>query len=208
VKSQHRNAFAALMTGIGELYGKSMTPELVSIYWDGLHDFEFEDVKAAVNLHVRNPDTGQFMPKIADVVKFIEGNTSTKAMRAWQKVLEAARTVGTYSTVVFDDALIHACITDMGGWQAIGLITDDELPFRAREFERRYQSYCVKGPARYPRKLVGIIDQQNAMLGYEAPSHAVLLGDVVQAQLVHDKGGQGGDSLHAIRLIERKDEAA
>ena len=138
MKTQQRSAFAALMTGVGELYGKAMSPQLIAIYWEGLSDYEFDDVKRAVNLHVRNPDTGQFMPKIADVVKFLEGNTLTQAMRAWQKVNEAIKRVGTYASVVFDDPIIHAVISDMGGWQPLGMVQDEEWPFKAREFEKRY----------------------------------------------------------------------
>jgi hypothetical protein len=187
MKPQDREAFAALMAGVGELYGKSLSPQLIAIYWEGLKDFAFAEVKAAVNTHVRNPDTGQFMPKIADVVKFIEGNTITQAMRAWQKVLDAVRLVGTYQSVVFDDPLIHCAISDMGGWQSIGLISDADLPFKAREFEKRYQSYCVKGPASHPRKLIGIFEQQNSILGFQSEP-PVLIGDTRQAQLVYDGG--------------------
>ncbi len=188
MKTQDREAFAVLMAGIGELYGKPLSPQLMSIYWDGLKDYEFAEVKVAVNLHVRNPDTGQFMPKIADVVKFLEGNTLTQAMRAWQKVTDGLRRVGTYASVAFDDPIIHAVIEDMGGWRNLGLVTDDDLPFKAREFEKRYQGYKVKPPERFPRKLVGIFECENAARGYDAPE-VVLIGDELQAKLVLEAGG-------------------
>lgn len=188
MKNTDRERFAALMTGIGELYGKPMSPQLIAIYWDGLKDCDFDEVKVAVNLHVRNPDTGQFMPKIADVIKFLEGNTLTQAMRAWQKVMEAMRHVGTYASVVFDDPLIHAALDDMGGWQALGKVQDDEIQFKAREFEKRYQSYKQKPPATYPRKLFGIFEVENTRAGYPAPE-PVLIGNQEQARLVYDGGG-------------------
>lgn len=205
MKTQHREAFVALMTGVGELYGKAMSPELIAIYWEGLGDYEFEEVKIAVNLHVRNPDTGQFMPKIADVVKFIEGSTLTQAMRAWQKVLEAARIVGTYQTVVFDDAIIHAVIYDMGGWQAIGQITDEDLPFKAREFERRYQGYRLKPPTHYPRKLIGVFEVTNHTLGYPDIDKPVLLGNAERALLVFECGADR-PALQVQRIDQRIDE--
>jgi hypothetical protein len=188
MKTQHRESFAALMTGIGELYGKSMSPQLISIYWEGLREYEFDEVKVAINLHVRNPDTGQFMPKIADVVKFLEGNTLTQAMRAWQKVNDAMRRVGTYASVVFDDPIIHAVLADMGGWMQLGLVQDDELPFKAREFEKRYQTYKVKGPTTYPRKLVGMFERDNSVAGYQTPE-PVLIGNQAQAKLVYESAG-------------------
>lgn len=189
MKTQDREPFAALMTGLGELYGKSLSPQLISIYWEGLREFDFADVKAAANLHVRNPDTGQFMPKIADVVKFIEGNTLTQAMRAWKKVMDATRLVGTYQSVVFDDALIHCVIADMGGWPEIGRISNDDLPFKAREFEKRYQGYKVRGPGSHLRQLSGIFEQQNGALGYKTEP-PVLIGDQRHAQIVYSGGSE------------------
>jgi hypothetical protein len=185
MKTAHREQFAALMAGLGELYGKPLSPQLIAIYWDGLKDYEFDEVKVAINLHVRNPDTGQFMPKIADVVKFLEGNTLTQAMRAWQKVNEAMRKVGTYATVVFDDPIIHSVIHDMGGWQPLGLVTDDDLPFKAREFEKRYQSYKVTPPLHYPPKLIGIFERENVTRGFPAPE-PVLIGNPDQAMRISE----------------------
>jgi hypothetical protein len=60
-----------------------MSPMVVEIYWNGLQTYSFDEVNAAINAHVRNPDTGQFMPKIADVERFLHGNTGTRAMAAW-----------------------------------------------------------------------------------------------------------------------------
>jgi hypothetical protein len=188
MKSQQRESFAALITGVAELYGKPISPQLISIYWEGLAEFDFDEVKVAINLHVRNPDTGQFMPKIADVIKFIEGNTLTQAMRAWQKVMEAMRRVGTYATVVFDDPIIHAVIADMGGWQLLGMVQDEELPFKAREFEKRYQTYKVKGPQSFPVKLIGIFEVENNKAGYPSPE-PVLIGDKSKALLVQMSAG-------------------
>jgi hypothetical protein len=189
MKSTDREHFAALMAGVGELYGKPLSPQLLAIYWEGLKDCDFDEVRVAVNLHVRNPDTGQFMPKIADIIKFLEGNTLTQAMRAWQKVQDAMRRVGTYASVVFDDPLIHAVLDDMGGWQLLGRVQDDEIQFKAREFEKRYQTYKLKPPATYPRKLHGIFEIENTRLGYPPPE-PVLIGDEERAMLVFNSAGE------------------
>lgn len=190
MKSQHLEAFTALMTGVAELYGKVMSPQLISIYWEGLKEYDFDAVKEALNLHVRNPDTGQFMPKIADVVKFAEGSTLTQAFQAWQKVMQAMHSIGTYQSVVFDDPLIHAVIADMGGWQPLGMVQDDDLPFKAREFEKRYQAYKIRPPQNYPRKLVGVFEQTNNTNGFQIEP-PVLIGNPEQALLVFNGGSDG-----------------
>jgi len=169
--------FGELMQGIGEYYGKQVTPMLIQIYWNGLHGYTFEDVTSAINAHVRNPDSGQFMPKIADVERHLHGNTGTRAMAAWVKVSQAIQEVGTYMTVKFDDQLIHAVINDMGGWPAIGQITNDDLPFRIREFEKRYQAYLQIPPARTPEPvLLGVFERTNRVLGFNDSKEPVLIG--------------------------------
>ena len=183
-------AFAELLGTIADYYRVEMKPATVKLYWHALSAYSTEEIRGALNAHLHNPDTGQFMPKIADVVKLLQGNTLTQAMRAWQKVQRAIGQVGTYQSVVFDDPLIHSVIDDMGGWMQIGLITDDELPFRVREFEKRYQSYRVNPPAEYPRKLAGILEKENSKEGYQVDP-PMLLGNQEVARLVFNGGREG-----------------
>lgn len=189
MKPNDFDAFAALLKQVAEYYRVELVPGAARLYWQALSTYDFEEVKGALTAHLHNPDTGQFMPKIADVVKLLEGNTLTQAMRAWQKVTRAITSVGTYQSVVFDDAIIHAVIDDMGGWTAIGLISEDELPFRVREFEKRYQSYRLKPPTEYPRKLCGILEANNTKGGYDIEP-PVLIGDQRAARLVYDRGAE------------------
>jgi hypothetical protein len=178
VKSTEREQFAKMMIGLGEYYGKSMSPMLIDIYWQGLAAYDYDAVNAAINAHVRNTDTGQFMPKIADVERYMHGNTSTRAMQAWVKVARAVQEVGTYETVAFSDPLIHACIDDMGGWPAIGQILNDELPFKIREFEKRYMAYLQIPPAREPsRMLLGLYERTNKTLGYHGLRPPIMIED-------------------------------
>ena len=178
MKSTDMQEFSQLMHGIGEYYGKHMSDTLVEIYWNGLQAYDFEAVKAAINAHVRNPDTGQFMPKIADVEKFAHGNTGTRAMQAWVKVARAVQEIGTYRTVKFDDPLIHSVIDDMGGWPAIGQILNDELPFKIKEFEKRYMAYLQVAPVRKPpNELLGLYERVNLTLGYAGEIPTVMITD-------------------------------
>ena len=187
MKSTDKQQFMQLMTGIGEYYGKQMSPMLIDIYWNGLQSYDFEAVKAAINAHVRNPDTGQFMPKIADVEKFAHGNTGTRAMQAWVKVARAVQEIGTYRTVQFDDPIIHAVIDDMGGWPAIGQIMNDELPFKIKEFEKRYMAYLQVAPVRKPPDmLLGIYDRTNRTLGYVGEMDTVLISDNREVKKLSD----------------------
>jgi hypothetical protein len=194
-----RKAFATLILAVSEYHGKQLSPEVLRIYWDGLSGYEFEDVQRILNEHLRNPDTGQFMPKVADVVKFIEGSTLTQAMRAWRKVEHAIHAAGGWQSVVFDDFLIHAVISDMGGWELLCQTTKDELVFKIREFERRFQGYRLRSPGEYPRRLIGRFERENAVHGY-ATQPPMLIGDPQSAQLVY----QGGADKQPIGMTPMK----
>ncbi len=180
-------AFIALMAGIGELYGKAISGHLTEIYWQALKDFEWQDIKNALQAHIHNPDVGQYFPKPADVVRFIEGSGETKALQAWAIVERAIEQAGIYQSVAFDDVRIHAVLDEMGGWIKLCLVTYKELPFCAREFQKRYMSYLDKAPQRYPQYFYGLSECDNTKNGYpiDAP---ILIGDVEKARQVMQQG--------------------
>jgi hypothetical protein len=180
--------FSALMVGIGELYGKTISSQLTDIYWLAMKKYDLQDVQKAFNRHVNNPDGGQFFPKPADIVRLLEGSGETKALQAWAKVERAIIQVGRYQSVVFDDPLIHAVIEDMGGWIKLCTIKNEDLPFRANEFQKRYMGFVLKNPNRYPKYLCGISEQENAKNGFECAA-PVLIGDADKAVEVIKSGG-------------------
>ena len=78
---------------------------MLAIWWQALKHCEFGEVKAALNAHVVNPDKGQFMPKPADVMEFLQGSSESQALKAWSVVAKTMREVGAYSSVQFADPL-------------------------------------------------------------------------------------------------------
>jgi hypothetical protein len=74
-------AFAQVMIGLGELYGKAVSETLIELYWAGLKRFDIAAIRRAVHTHIHNPDAGQFMPKPADIVGYLEGSANTKPCR-------------------------------------------------------------------------------------------------------------------------------
>ncbi|KAF1009515.1 MAG: hypothetical protein GAK28_00153 [Luteibacter sp.] len=196
-----KTEFAALLKSVMDYYGKDVTPFLVSIYWDGLKRFEFEDVSRALSAHAQNPDNGQFWPKLADIVRMLEGSTESQGMRAWSKVRSAITSVGKMQSVVFDDPLIHVCIAEMGGWYALASCMEAELPFKARDFEKRYQAYRARREIpEFQPMLVGSHESENRLNGFPNRTKPVLIGNPERAQLVLERGkGQG-----AVRITDGK----
>src|SRR5439155_23069574 len=127
--------------------------------------------------HEMNRDNDQFVPKPAAVVRMLQGSSQDSALMAWAKVIKAITRFGPYQTVVFDDEIIHAVISDMGGWIKLGQMTEKEQPFRAQEFENRYRALKTASPGfAYPRKLSGITDTTNSANGYPEQT-PILVGD-------------------------------
>ncbi len=195
--------FTAVMAGVGELYGKPISALLTDIYWQTLKSYEFEDVQKAFQAHIVNPDCGQFFPKPADIVRFIEGSGETKSLQAWAKVEKAIVQIGSYQSVAFDDPLIHAVLEDMGGWVKLCSRNNTQMPFCANEFQKRYMGFVSKRPKRHPKYLLGVIECENSKNGYpvEAP---LLIGDPIKAEEVL-KSGKEAPLLtqHANQLLSQ-----
>lgn len=184
--------FAQALMALAEYYGKPLSDGVVALYWQGLQDLDIGAVESAIGRHMCNPDTGQFMPKVADLRRMIGGRTTDAAAVAWSKVDRAVRCVGPYRSVAFDDPLIHAVVTDMGGWVLLTGKSEDEWPFVAREFENRYRGYAMRSeqPA-YPPVLIGIQQADAERRGFK-PEAPTLIGNAGAARLVLAGGSAAG----------------
>lgn len=191
-KTQFSQALAATLS----VYGKESSPMVVSIWWQCLKSYDLPAVLHALTKHCVNPDTGQFPPKPADVVKMIGGTSDDRALAAWALVREAIGAVGAHNSVVFPDAIIHAVISAMGGWVAVCMIDEEELPFKAREFENRYRAFLRNPPASYPKRLFGIADAANSSNGYDLDP-PLLMGTREECLLVY----RGGDAMKKKPLL-------
>ena len=181
--------FLSCLIGAAEIAGKELSPQAMKLYWEILKKYDISDVVQGFMSHASNPDTGQFMPKPADIIKAIDGGGESRSMIAWSKVERAIRVVGPYQTVVFDDPIIHKVLSDMGGWVGFGSIEEKEMPFKANEFNKRYIGYTMKTDLQYPKKLIGIAEIHNESEDQKiAPP--TFIGLPEKAQAVFDGGGK------------------
>ncbi len=172
------------ISGVMGFYGKSVSSFALDVWWTSLKGYDLPAIVDAFNRHLANPDAGQFPPKPADIIRMLQGSTQDSALRAWAKVDQAVRRIGTYCDVVFDDALIHRVIQDMGGWIGLGSKNEDEWPFVAKEFENRYRGFKARSEIPdYPPKLIGITSAHNAQMDFPFDT-PVLIGNELQARQV------------------------
>ncbi|WP_416398093.1 DUF6475 domain-containing protein [Allohahella sp. A8] len=192
--------FAALWKATGEIYGKSMSDQAISIIFRQLAKYEYSAVDRALQRHLDDTDGGRFVPKPADIVRYIDGDLGTAPMLAWSKVDAAVRSPGNNATVVFDDPIIMAIIEDTGGWIRLGKLDEETLKFYGNEFQKRYRGYQAKPPLRHPRKLIGIEEQVNALEYPDFIPEPRLIGDPQKALAILRSGT--GKALPSVPLSQ------
>lgn len=191
MQDRDRADFATLLADVMAYYRQETSAFLLDVFWTGLANHAMEDVRRAFTLHARDPDRGQFAPRVADITRLLEGTTQTQGMRAWSKVERAVRSVGAYRSVAFDDPLIHVAISEMGGWTRLCRTAVEELPFKAREFEKIYASYRhQRETPQFPPVLIGESEAENRLAGRhdQYQVRPVLIGDPGRATLVIEQG--------------------
>lgn len=194
--SETKRELAAILTlTLVGVYGKPKPERDMVLLWFGaLQRFELDDIRQAFSRHVGDPDRGQFPPRPADIVRQIDGSTAGAAPIAWGKVMRAASQVGSYASVTFDDAAIHAAVSDLGGWPEVCRVTEDEKPFMQRRFEASYRAYRERGQFDYTPRLAGLHAISNGARGF-ATDGAVMIGNPEQCRLVQERGTSGGLQL-------------
>jgi hypothetical protein len=206
--------FVALLAAEAEIRNaKPLSEGALLLWWQRMQRFELDQVLRAFDRHSQDAERGRFMPQPADLIRFLEGSATDKAMLAWGKAIDAASRVGAYSDVVFDDAAIHAAIEDMGGWPKFCRGDVKDLSYLQHRFTQSYTAYSNRGEFEYPARLVGdrSADDVYAKRGLPPPKPAVI-GDVERARAVARIGRRGGKTPIAfagiVDALERRDATA
>lgn len=189
MRESEKPAFAELLTNVLAYYRQDASRFVLDLWWQACQRFEFEQVSKALTAHAMDPDHGQFAPKVADIVRVLGGTKTDRAQRAWGKALTAAREVGGYQDVAFDDHTIHAVITDMGGWSKFCRLDTKDLSYTQHRFCELYRAYVGTQPD-VPRALMGdrSPDAMYAKRGLPPPKPA-FVGDKAQAQRLYIERG-------------------
>lgn len=217
MNTQDFQQFHEGIIGVMSFYGKDVSRFALDIWWNALKQFDLAAINDAFGRHLMNPDSGQYPPKPADIVRMLQGSTQDSALQAWVKVDKAVRQVGTGSSVVFDDPLIHRVLQDMGGWLGLGSRQEDEWPFVAREFENRYRGYKMRSERpEYAPIMIGGFEAANNRQGYKsAPptlignrDHAMqVMAGGVDRPLIGFTRADAAATRHALHLVHQRETA-
>lgn len=175
--------FMEVLSGVHDFYGRDLSKFAVAVWLQACETFDVEQVTKALSAHLMDAERGQFMPKPADIVRQLQGTNTDRSLIAWGKVMDACQRVGAYTSVCFDDGVIHAAIEDMGGWVKLCRSNTDELGYLQKRFCDAYKAYAGRGDVAFPALLAGEHDIGNAARGYRTKP-PVLIGNPERAKRV------------------------
>jgi hypothetical protein len=124
------------------------------------------------------------MPTIAEMRLAGSGSVEDVAQVEAGKVIGAIATVGAYNSVVFDDPVTVAVISQCyGGWVKLcSEITEDKKAIFLGQFRKMYVAYKNQGVRAASPKMAGMVERDNSAMGMiEHIPPPVFVGD-------HEKG--------------------
>lgn len=128
MKSTDDVEFASIVAKTWRFYGKEITAEVCQDWFELLADFEISDIKAAFRKHLADSEHGRFLPKPADIIRFLpvrslDDDNRPGTDEAWGMLLR-----------LIQDERETGMLTDemRAGWQACQPILDmgDEVGAR------------------------------------------------------------------------------
>lgn len=155
-------AFIAKLCELGELLeAKSLSPARQTLYFEALEDLPLKAVLIGLRVAAK---TCTFMPKPAEIRKLAVGDEEDYAERAWMAFKQAMSKLGSYTSLVTQDAAVaDTIIAVFGGWpEACAADLSPEMwSSKRKEFGRVYRVLRDRGltGARY---LAGVCERQNA----------------------------------------------
>ena len=220
MKANEFKKFEIMINQTADLIGRPrLTEGAINLFFDFLKRYTFEQILQGLALHMNDPQKGQYMPKPADIIAALVGDPEALASQAWAKVNDAVTRTGAYESVVFDDPVIHAVISDMGGWMDLCRCQLEDYKFREHGFLKRYKAYLGRNLGKYPKTLVGESEIYNRANGHEVRP-PMMIGDPVKALEVQENGSDTPriektpleqvenmlPTLNANKMVERWDE--
>lgn len=206
MQPSEKKAFLTLMADVYAFHRQPFSKFTGETWWRAMQPFDYAAVNDAFIRQTMNPDSGQYLPKPADIVRMLGGTTIDRAATAWTEVDFGVRTVGPWKSVVFDDPIIHRVIADMGGWVKLCGTSADDYPFVAKDMQTRYRGFVMQPlGSNYPAVLVGLAESQNALAGFLS-QQPVAIGDPEKCRLVFRNGSERPRIQSGPMLISQADK--
>ena len=183
--------FTALIRGVAECYGQSLSAQGVMLRFKLLSQFTYAEVESAA-MSVMATRKYTTMPTPADFWEHIGGGSAEdKAEVEAGKVLSAIGKHGAYASVVFDEPVTQAVIVQAhGGWPKLcaGCGVEESEHWFRKNFAKTWAAYARQGVKQFGH-LPGIFEIANSSNGFlEHIDPPKLVGDPAKARAVLDAG--------------------
>lgn len=178
MKKEDKKEFGKILVVTGEIYDKQITASLIKVYFEVLKDYTLDELKRALELHIKDREEGKFFPRPSNFINQIEADEGVLAILAWDKAYKGIKQGAYYDTMIFDDPVIHMVITQMGGWIEFSDLLIKDTPYRRAEFIKLYKHF-QKHPIDAPKRLAGFHEMNNRREGYlkDIPEPLMITGD-------------------------------
>jgi len=183
-----KHEFAAIMAGLAENFGTTLTKAGLRMRFEALKQYSIEQVRNAAISILRTRKYLK-MPTIAEFIEHLEGGSAEDiAQVEAAKVLEAIKVHGPYRSVVFDNPVTQAVIEySFGGWTKLAEDLDAKgEKWFFKDFERAYGAFARQG-VKLGGTLLGICDHANQLIGHKK-SEPVYIGNQEKARQVRLMG--------------------
>lgn len=140
-----RPRFAAVLTALGEVYDREVTPTLAGVYYAALAEYDIATVERVAQQAIQ---TCRFFPKPAELRELAGGRVEDQAELAWVALLDRFR-ADAWRAALPDDPITQALVRVHWGsieaaadWWA--RCPDVELHVKHQDFVRLYALYAQR----------------------------------------------------------------
>lgn len=155
-----RERFYQNLLGLAETYGEELSKMRIMIYERALSGFADDAVERAMMQAVASM---RWFPKPVELIELLEGKRENAALLAWEQLQEALKRAGPMDSVRFEDGKIARVVEFLGGWIRVCSWTEEELPYRRREF---LACYAGLPGCNGPETLPGLVEAHNSAHGF------------------------------------------
>jgi len=159
-----KKEFATLYYAMGEYYEKTVSTNLLAMFFTDLTQYTIEEVKEGARLHRSDTKHGSFFPKPPDIIRHMQtGKISTeeKAELAWAQINQQLRSKGAYGNLELDDKQALAALKSFVSWKEFCRMDISRVTWAKKEFISMYSTYENTPLEMLPSSLPGLIELQD-----------------------------------------------
>jgi len=189
----NKKEFATLYYSMGEYYEKTVSTNLLLMFFSDLSQFTIDEVKEGARLHRMDAKQGSFFPKPPDIIRHIKSasvSTEDKAMLAWGQIMQELRKHGAWGPLELDDKQAIAALKAVHTWKDFCAMPEKDLTWAKKEFIANYRTYENTPLELLPSSLPGLV-QLHEHKNQEKEAYAKITSgiDSFRAKLITNNKG-------------------